>query len=233
MKNTVLFDLGGTLVQYYAKPEYPEILEQALAEVRVFLDARDLLGVSQESVWQRAQEEDHESKDHRVRPLEERLVRIFRLDGSSQPGDFKSDMCRRFLKPIFARGRRYEDTLPALGKLRSRGFKMVIVTNTPWGSPADLWREEIERHGLSDLVDAIVCCTDVGWRKPAKQIFEFALVKLRASPQQCIFVGDHPRWDAAGARAAGIEAVLIDRRGTIRDDGENPIRNLHELWGRL
>jgi len=232
MKNTILFDLGGTLVQYYDKPEYPEILEQALAEVRAFLDAGGLLHVSQEIMWQRAQEENHEAEDHRVRPLEERLSRIFKLDGLIEP-DAEMDMCRRFLRPVFARGRCYEDTMPTLEELKARGFGMAIVTNTPWGAPAEPWREEIERHGLGDLVDAIVCCTDVGWRKPAKQIFEFALVKLRASPQQCIFVGDHPRWDVAGARAAGIEAVLIDRRGTIRDDGENPIRNLHELWGRF
>jgi len=107
------------------------------------------------------------------------------------------------------------------------------VSNTPWGSPASLWREEIERLGLSEYVDVLVFCTDVGWRKPAKQIFEFALEKLQALPQDCIFVGDHPGWDLTGPRAVGIEAILIDRRGAMHDTGEDSIQNLHELWSRL
>ena len=110
---------------------------------------------------------------------------------------------------------------------------MAIVSNTTWGSPAILWREEIERLGLSKYVDTIVFCRDVGWRKPARQIFEFTLEKLQALPQYCIFVGDDPRWNLVGPRAIGIEAVLIDRRGATQDAGEKPIKSLHELAGRL
>ena len=233
MKNVVLFDLGGTLVQYYGRSESHDVLGEAITEVQRFLSRKNLLNVSPEVMWQRVEDENYESEDYRVRPLEERLARIFQLDELSQSSSLEMELCRWCMKPIFARGRRYEDTLPTLRELRAKGFKTAIVSNTPWGSPANLWREEIKRHGLSDQVDAIVLCTDVGWRKPARQIFEFTLEKLKVSPQQCIFVGDHPRWDLAGPRAVGIEAVLIDRRGTMRDMGEDPIQNLHELWDRL
>ena len=118
------------------------------------------------------------------------------------------------MRPICALGRRYDDVLPALKKLQAEGVRTGLVSNTPWGSPADLWREEIERLELTPHFDAIVFCRDVGWRKPAKQIFEFALAKLNARPDECIFVGDDPRWDLAGPRAAGILPILIDRTGT-------------------
>ena len=55
--------------------------------------------------------------------------------------------------------------------LRSRGIKTAIVSNTPWGSPADAWRAELTRHGLLDKVDATVFCMDVGWRKPHRAPF--------------------------------------------------------------
>jgi len=137
------------------------------------------------------------------------------------------------MKPIFARGYCYEDTVPTLKELRSKGFKIGLVSNTSWGSPAILWREELDRLGLSRMVDGAVFCRDVGWRKPAKQIFEFALQKFNTTPQDCVFVGDNPRWDLMGPEAVGIAAILIDRQGSVRDPKARPIGNLYELLGRL
>lgn len=142
-------------------------------------------------------------------------------------------MCWHFTRPIFACGRCYEDTLPALQQLRAEGIKTALVSNTPWGSPGALWRQELSRLGLSGWLNAVVFCTDMGWRKPAGPIFERALELLGAEPQDCLFVGDDPRWDLAGARAVGIEAVLIDRRGGTVSVEEATIHNLAELWDKL
>jgi len=233
MKNTVLFDLGGTLVQYFERHEFPQILEQAITEVQKYLRKKGLLSISPETMWQRVRQEDYESKDYRVRPLEERLIRIFQLDTSTLFDELIMTLCRCFMRPIFTRGRCYEDTLPTLQELRSRGFKTAIVSNTTWGSPANLWREEIKRLGLDAYVDVIVFCRDVGWRKPAKQIFKFTLEKLQSFPQNCIFVGDDPRWDLVGPRSVGIEAILINRQELRRNLGEESIKNLYELLDRL
>jgi putative hydrolase of the HAD superfamily len=237
MKKAVLFDLGGTLVEYYTRAEFPGILEEAIDEVVRYLRHLDLLRVPPEALWTRVKEEDHEAGDHHVRPLEGRLLRIFQLDDANcavaqrLSGEMVVEMCRLFLKPIFARGRRYGDALPALERLSVAGIKTAIVSNTPWGSPAELWREEVERHGL--FVQAIVTCRDAGWRKPARQIFEFALERLGASPQESLFVGDDPRWDVKGPRDMGMEAILIDRQGTVTGSREHTIRSLEELWDRL
>lgn len=233
MKNTVLFDLGGTLVYYFERHEFPSLLGQAIEEVQQCLRQQGLLRSSSETVWQRVKDEDHEAKDFRVRLLEERLMRIFQLDESVQSSDLITEMCRCFMKPIFARALRYDDALPTLRELKSCGFKTAIVSNTTWGSPSPLWREEIQRHGLCEYVDAIVCCRDVGWRKPAREIFEFTLEKLQVPMQQCVFIGDDPRWDFVGPRSVGMEAVLIQRSEGKHDAEEKPIQNLSELWDRL
>jgi putative hydrolase of the HAD superfamily len=137
------------------------------------------------------------------------------------------------MKPIFALARRYEDVLPVLRELGSRGFRKAIISNTPWGCPANLWREEIKRLDLDGQIDLAVLCRDVGWRKPARQIFDYTLDRLQVDAKDCVFVGDDPRWDLVGPRAVGMEAVLIDRRGVMQDTEEVPIRDLHELLFRL
>jgi putative hydrolase of the HAD superfamily len=183
-------------------------------------------------MWRRVPEEDHEAADHRVRPLEERLGRIFGIDRSQGP-EVAAAMCLRFTEPIFAQGRRYEDVLPVLRQLREEGIRTAIVSNTPWGSPGSLWREELVRLGLSSWVDAAVFCTDVGWRKPARPIFERAMKLLRAGPEDCLLVGDDPRWDLAGSRAVGIDAILIDRYGGLACAEEGWIQTLYGLWDKL
>jgi putative hydrolase of the HAD superfamily len=233
MRNTILFDLGGTLAHYYDMSEFPFILEQAIREVQCHLDEKGLLTVTPELIRTRVREEDHESVNHRSRPLEGRLTRIFGLEASIATDELLMEMCKRFMAPIFARGKCYEDTLLALKELRSRGFRTAIVSNTSWGSPSVLWRNEIKRLGLDLYMDSVLLDRDIGWRKPSRPIFEFAMKTLGVLPGNCLFVGDEPKWDLRGPRAVGIEVVLIDRHGTMLGVEEQLIKNLHELTPRL
>jgi putative hydrolase of the HAD superfamily len=225
----VLFDLGNTLVRYWQREEWPAVLHEAIAEVIRFVEGEDGLRVSEQVVWERVQEHDHELPGHRVYPLEARLAAIFgELNGAPL-----AEACRHFMAPLFARGRLCADALPTLATLREAGVKTGMVSNSPWGSPAALWRAEIERLGLRARFDADVFCGDVGWRKPARPIFDAALDRLGLAPERCLFVGDDPRCDLAGPRALGIRALLIDRAGGPAIVGESPIRSLEELEGRL
>ena len=61
-------------------------------------------------------------------------------------------------------------------------------------------------------------------------MFEHALALAGPRPRRCVHVGDSPSEDVAGALAAGIEPVLIDRTGDgERVAGVRTIRSLHEL----
>ena len=232
MAEAILFDLGNTLVRYFDRAEFPAILQAGILGVRECLCERGMLRVDPEEMWQRVRAEDHEDEDHRVRPLEGRLARIFELEPQeiAEAGD---ELCRRFTAPIFVRGQRYADTLPALQALREGGYRLAVVSNAPWGSPVALWREELKRLELDLWLDAAVFCTDAGWRKPAPAIFQLALSQLRVEPQACLFVGDDPRWDLVGPRAMGMDTCLIDRRGSERGAGAACIQNLHELMTAL
>lgn len=233
MKDAVLFDLGNTLVQYWRSAEFPALLERAIAGVSEELAQVGLRHVAPQETWQRVQQENHESPDHRVRPLEGRLARIFGLEGAASSDVRMATLCRRFLVPMLGCGRIYPDSLATLDALRAHGLRTAIVSNMPWGSPADPWRDELSRLDLMARIDLAVFCRDVGWRKPAKPIFEFALSGLQVVPDRCLFVGDHPMWDVAGARAAGMDAVLIDRWRAPSRAEESTIHSLDGLWGVL
>jgi len=231
LPEAVLFDLGNTLVAYWERAQWPAVLHGAIEETMRFLAREGRLRVSADTVWQRVEGHNHELPGHRVYPLQERLVGIFGLAREEEV--LLNEACWRFLAPMFARGQPYADVLATLAALRNAGVKTAIVSNSPWGSPAALWREEIERLGLRQQVDADVFCGDVGWRKPARPIFDLALRKLDVAPDRCLFVGDDPRWDLVGPRALGMRALLIDRTGRLAAPDECPIQSLDPLWDQL
>jgi len=219
----VLFDLGNTLVAYWHREEWPTVLDEAIAEVAAHLRDRALLNVSPEDLPPRVEAERGEREDPRVRPLRGRLARIFDLR------EVELETCRRFMQPLFARARVYDDTMPTLEELRRRGIRTGILSNTPWGSPPELWREELDRHGLLEAVDAVAFCRDVGWRKPDPRPFEFICEKLGVSPGDCLFVGDDPRWDIVGPQRIGMDAILIDRTGARLTTDVKTLSRLDEL----
>jgi len=233
VKQAVIFDLGNTLVSYFTRSEWPAILAEAIEEVSTYLRSRGLFRVDPEELADRVEAERPEPTDHRVKPLVGRLARIFRLSQSDLGDGVAEQLCRCFMKPTFAVARRYDDALPTLRAIRERSLRTGILSNTPWGSPADLWRQEVDRHGLVDAVDAVVFCCDVGYRKPARQPFEFVMRQLEVSADGCLFIGDDPRWDIVGPRGVGMEAILIDRTGSEQDADENTVRSLTELLERL
>jgi putative hydrolase of the HAD superfamily len=107
----------------------------------------------------------------------------------------------------------YEDALPVLELLRSRGLKLGLVSN----GQRDL-DEFVAHHGLE--VDAAVGSLAHGRRKPDPSIFQAALERLGATPAETAMVGDSPADDVAGARALGMRALLLDRDGRYPDAAE-------------
>jgi putative hydrolase of the HAD superfamily len=204
----ILFDLGNTLVGYYTSNEFPLVLRRCLRECASTLGqtedpARD------EDLFERALLLNREQSDYAVRPLAARLQELF---GAYESLDevFARTLGTAFLKPIFDMARLDPQAVPLLEALRGRGIKTAIVSNTPWGSPADAWRAELARHGLLDKVDATVFCMDVGWRKPHRAPFDRALSLLDVAPADALFVGDDHRWDIVGAQNAGLRPVLLE-----------------------
>ncbi len=204
----VLFDLGNTLVSYYAAVDFRPVLRDCLRECVAVLPAG--AQIEEGDLERRALQLNVEREDHAVWPLEERLRVLF---GSEPPA--LQRLASAFLRPIFATAVVDPDALPVLASLRSRGMRTAIVSNTPWGSSAEEWRAELARHDLLSAVDAAVFCVDVGYRKPHPAPIERALALLGVPASEAVFVGDDPLWDVIGAQRAGVRPILLAKKGHV------------------
>jgi putative hydrolase of the HAD superfamily len=104
------------------------------------------------------------------------------------------------------RFRAHADAAPALADLRARGLALVCVSNWDCSLP-----EVLARVGLAERLDGIVASATAGHRKPDPAIFAAGLELAGCTADEALVVGDTPGEDLAGAAAAGIPAVLIDR----------------------
>jgi putative hydrolase of the HAD superfamily len=99
-----------------------------------------------------------------------------------------------------------DSTHALLDSLRERGLKTGLVSNA--FDPGWLLRNDLERMGLADRLDAAVFSSEVGKRKPHPAIFEAALEQLGVEPERALFVGDRRFEDVRGAKEAGMTTVL-------------------------
>ena len=99
-------------------------------------------------------------------------------------------------------------------ELRAEGYKTGLVTNNVKEASGQ-WRAIVP---VEDLFDAIVDSSEVGMRKPNPAIFLHALDLLGGvAPASAVFLDDAPG-NVAGARRAGLHAILVDpadRAGAI------------------
>lgn len=111
-----------------------------------------------------------------------------------------------YLAAYRAAWRPFAGVPPVLEALRARGLRLGILTN---GSQ-DQQIDKLRRIRLIDAVDVVCTAEELGVWKPDPRAFEEFTRRLGVLPSECLFVGDHPEQDVAGAIAAGLPAVLID-----------------------
>jgi putative hydrolase of the HAD superfamily len=115
----------------------------------------------------------------------------------------------------------YDDVPDALASLRAAGLSIGLISN----SARDV-REFALHHALD--VDAGISSFHHGRTKPHASIFRAVLDLLGVEPAEAAMVGDTIADDIDGARALGMEAILVDRQG-IHADFEPRIDSLNEL----
>jgi putative hydrolase of the HAD superfamily len=118
----------------------------------------------------------------------------------------------------------FPDGPEAIGAARQLPARAIVVSN--W----DVSLEDVlERLQLAPLIDGVVTSARAGARKPSAAIFVKALELARVAPERAVHVGDNLSEDVAGARAAGIEPILLRRDGAPGPPGVRTISSLREL----
>ena len=95
-------------------------------------------------------------------------------------------------------------TRETLDRLRAGGLRLGVVSNSDGRV-----EEALVAAGLRDRFDVVLDSALVGVEKPDPAIFRAALGALGVAPGEALYVGDLYDVDVVGARAAGMEAVLL------------------------
>ena len=98
------------------------------------------------------------------------------------------------------------DVIGTLEALRHHGLRLGIVSNAAY--LPRLMNGQLAALGLAPYFDAVTFSSEVGVRKPQREIYADALKKLGADPSRTLFVGDRVREDVQGPQALGMRAVL-------------------------
>lgn len=100
----------------------------------------------------------------------------------------------------------FDDAIPLLKELRSRGIITGVITN----GPSILQHTKMDNSGLLPYCDILVVSGDIEYAKPQPQIFKYTADKLGLETGECLYVGDHPVNDIQGALSAGMKALRMN-----------------------
>lgn len=110
---------------------------------------------------------------------------------------FRSYLWDVTLKPHAA------ETLTALA---AAGYRMGILSNIAH-APFITWA--LEAHGLRHHFEHITASSDLGLRKPRREIFLHALAAMGLVADETVYVGNDYVKDIIGARLAGLRAIWV------------------------
>jgi HAD superfamily hydrolase (TIGR01662 family) len=209
----LLFDLGGTLM--FEKDPWPPIFARAEAALRQELAATGL-HLDAQAYGRSPTFLDYYNERRALRadtaeePSAELLGSLLR---DRQGGTAAVPDIRRALRAMYtvtqANWLPEADALPTLMTLKSRGYRLGLVSNAADDANTQTL---IDKGGLRELVECILVSAVCGVRKPDPRIFQLALDHFGIQPAQAAMVGDALEADVLGANQIGMLSIWITRR---------------------
>jgi len=233
--DAVIFDLGGTLIEYAGPYLYwPELETPGLEAAYNYLDARgitlppfnrlrDTLFASLPGRWQEATE------GKRNLRLVEFLAEFFQANGLPDlPGEWVAGAAEAYQSTICRRGEIIEGARETLIALKEQGYRLGLLSNTMFEGSAHL--ADLRRFEIDSYFEAMLFSADLNMWKPNAAPYNYLLDRLGAAPGNAVFIGDSPVHDIVGGKGAGLAAIWFqssDRFG--EPDGVQPDAIIHQL----
>jgi HAD superfamily phosphatase (TIGR01668 family) len=217
---TVFFDLGSTLV--YCKDPWLPIYEQAdramigvLRRAGISIDPASFItefGGFIQSYYQKQYEDN-------IEPTSLAALRNLLIQ-KGFPG-VQDIVLLKAMEAMYAVTQknwyREEDAIETLEVLKSRGYRLGIISNT---SDDQNVQGIVNQSGLRPYFEYILTSAALGIRKPDMRIFQAALDHFQVPPVAAAMVGDLLQTDVLGANQMGIYSIWITRRARVPEEGE-------------
>jgi putative hydrolase of the HAD superfamily len=206
----VFFDAANTLL--HLKRSVREIYAEFASKHGEYINPQSLK-TPLKQVWQDMTNKYHDNKDMRYgvdvesskmwwREFVGRVLKQARFNGDI--GVFFDELYYYFgsAEPWEV----YDDAIETINKLKILGYKSGIISN--WDHRLKGLLKDI---GLDKLMDHIIISSFVGYEKPDRRIFEYALTESKTLPEDAYHIGDSFQEDIVGALNVGINPIFIKR----------------------
>jgi dihydrofolate synthase / folylpolyglutamate synthase len=197
----VTLDVGGTLIEPW--PSVGSVYAEVAARHGVLVEAEAL---DRQFVLAWAARKDF---SYSVADWSELVQQTFAGLVPTPPGASLFDALYSYFATA-APWRIFDDVAPCLRELKRRGLKLGIISN--WD---DRLRPLLHELELDSYFDSIVISGEAGLQKPDPRIFQAAAAQLNTRPEAILHIGDSSAEDVAGARAAGLQTLLLTRGKTL------------------
>lgn len=105
----------------------------------------------------------------------------------------------------FALLRLFPNTMPTLIDLKSKGYKLGVISN---GLTIKQY-EKLVRLGLHHFFDFVITSEEAGVEKPDPAIYELAMKRMGCDPENSVMIGNNFKDDIMGAIDAGMSAIYL------------------------
>ncbi len=220
----VVFDLGGTLMQYVGMPHsWVDFYEQGLEAIV----KKYACNVSEEEIEQTLQILKDFNPRVNYREVEYKAEQIFAKALERWNLNVTIAECMEtFWSGLQLTAEIYPETIAVLKKLRKEGYAIATLTDLPSAMPDEVFRKDITE--LLGYFDLYISSEIAGYRKPNMQGLQMIAEYFGVSVTELIFVGDEEK-DRQAAKNANCRFVHILRTAKSTDG----IGDLYELLDLL
>ena len=183
MIKTIFFDIGGVLIDIHPERTYQYLSDSADVETNM---------VKESFPW-----DDHDQYERGIMNNEDWFIAY--KEALPQPCCLKKSDFLNAWKLLLGEEKNTVNILEALNKQ----YSIWLLSNT---NPKHIQDEIEKRYSFPCLVNGAVYSFDVGVRKPEKEIYEIAMQRANANPQECLFIDDLLE-NIQAAKQIGIEGI--------------------------
>lgn len=209
--SVITFDADQTLIDF--RTAMRRALEISLVKMRDIAPAAVELTVDDLVRVRNAQA----SRLGKLATMEEIRLAGFKaaLEMVGEDPSLAAELTAEYMENRFSLPKLYEDVLPVLGELR-KTYTLGLASNG---------NSYPERSGLAGIFAFRVLAQECGARKPEAAFYRTVVEQANVQPSAIMHVGDSLTDDVAGAQAAGLRAVWLNREGTAGD--------AHGAWAQV
>jgi HAD superfamily hydrolase (TIGR01549 family) len=191
----VLLDLDNTLYPYAPAHEAGTNAARAFAESQLRISASSFDRCFEDARTEVKRRLGHTASSHNRLLYFQRAIEKAGL--ATQP--FAAlQMEQAYWSAYLAAAKLFPDAIEFLDDLRIAGIPTIVVTDLT----AQIQHRKMLYFGLNRYVDWMVTSEEAGADKPDPRIYQLALAKIGGVEGPVWMIGDSPRCDIAGSRAA-------------------------------